>query len=91
MKKKILISVLIVIIAVALFYLVYFLVNKNIENSETNSANITEEDKTNQDLQYLIAMSPIKEYFPKKISEVQKESYISGEKVTYPINNYKDF
>ena len=36
-------------------------------------------------------MSPIKEYFPKKISEVQKESYISGEKVTYPINNYKEF
>ena len=91
MKKKVIISVLIVIVTVAVFYLVYFLVNKSIENSQTNTANITEEDETNQDLQYLIAVSPIEDDFPKEINEVQRESYISGEKVTYPINNYKEF
>ena len=91
MKKKVIISVLIVIVTVAVFYLVYFLVNKSIENSQTNTANITEEDETNQDLQYLIAVSPIEDDFPKEINEVQRESYISGEKVTYPIKNYKEF
>ena len=48
MKKKVIVSVLIVILAVALFYLVYFLVNKSIKNSETNSANIIEEDKKSE-------------------------------------------
>ena len=98
MKKKILISGLIIILMVFVFILVFEITNlniktssKNVTNEVSNNNETSEEKKENDELQYLIAISSIKDYIPQNITSIERESYITGNKVTYPINNYKTF
>lgn len=98
MKKKILSLGLIIILMVLVFTLVFGITTLSIEMSSKNDSNkisnnnVTNDDKKeNDELQFLIATSSIKEYIPQNITSIERESYITENKVTYPINNYKEF
>ena len=99
MKKKILTFVLIIALIAIVFVSIYWTTTMRIKESSKNetdnildevNSNITDA-KENEELQYLIATSSIKEYIPENIASIERESYITGDKVTYQVNNSIDF
>ena len=100
MKKKNWIFLLgIILIIIVLVCILFVFVAKKSKNDEllanssnniTNNTN-TNEKKENEELEYLTETSSIKNFIPQNITSIERESYITGEKVIYQVNNYTDF
>ena len=98
MKKKILISLLLIVLIAIIFMLVFWIITTNVDrsaNNEVNNSNSninnTSGTEENEELEYLISTSSIKDFIPENITSIERESYITGEKVIYQVNNYTDF
>lgn len=98
MKKKILISLLLIVLIAIIFMLVFWIITTNVDRSTNNDVNNSNSNinntsgtEENEELEYLISTSSIKDFIPENITSIERESYITGDKEVYQINNYADF
>lgn len=92
MKKRIvvlLLSIALIIIILAIIFMPKKMDRKKALNNVI--VNITRTNDEENKLQYLIETSSINEYIPNDIIAIERESYLTGEKITYSIINCTKF